>query len=296
MSTPTISVVINTFNEERNLPFALRSVKPWVNEIIVVDMHSEDRTAEIAQAFGAKVFPHERTGFVEPARKFGIEQCSGEWILILDADEIIPKPLSEILQAISRQNETDIVCIPITNFVMGRAIHHSGYGQESHLRFFRAGFLTASSDIHQGLHPAAQARTLKLTDRQHDCGLVHFSYLDTRQYLEKLNRYTDVEAKQRLDKGQILSGPGAFVRVLKEFISRYLLGMGFRDGWQGATIALSMMLYRWAIYAKQRELDEYGGRDGIIQRYHMIADKYLAQYHNDGLVPTEMQCRPSRAD
>ena len=86
----TISAVLNTLDEERRIAFALRSVRPWVDEIVVVDMASSDRTVEIARSFGAHVASHARTGFVEPARAFACAQAAGDWILVLDADELVP--------------------------------------------------------------------------------------------------------------------------------------------------------------------------------------------------------------
>ncbi|MGH9356058.1 MAG: glycosyltransferase family 2 protein, partial [Terriglobia bacterium] len=124
-----ISVVINTFNEEKNLPYALRSVQTWADEIIVVDMHSEDRTVEIARQFGAKVYFHERMGFVEPARAFAIGQASGDWIMVLDADEIVPEPLSRKLIEIAHGDEgVDAARLPWVNYLLGAAIRHTGWG------------------------------------------------------------------------------------------------------------------------------------------------------------------------
>src|SRR5688572_12024024 len=89
-----ISVVINTFNEEKNIERAIKSVA-WADEILVCDMHSDDNTAIIARKLGATVFLHKRVGFVEPARNFAISKASNDWILILDADEEIPGSLSD---------------------------------------------------------------------------------------------------------------------------------------------------------------------------------------------------------
>ena len=86
-----ISVVINTLNEERRLPYALRSVQDWVDEIVVVDTHSDDKTVEIAEEFGARIFTHERVGYADPARAFAFARATGDWILILDADELVPR-------------------------------------------------------------------------------------------------------------------------------------------------------------------------------------------------------------
>jgi glycosyltransferase involved in cell wall biosynthesis len=89
---PRISAVFNTFNEEKRLRFALRSVKPWVDEIVVVDMHSSDATRTIAENFGAKVFLHEPLGYADPARAFAVAQATGDWILMLDADRLGTDP------------------------------------------------------------------------------------------------------------------------------------------------------------------------------------------------------------
>src|SRR3989344_1654842 len=96
-----ISVVINTLNEEKNLPRALTSVKSFADEVVVVDMYSDDKTQDLARKFGAKVYEHERTNYVEPARNFAISKATGEWILILDADEELQTSLrEEILEVV----------------------------------------------------------------------------------------------------------------------------------------------------------------------------------------------------
>lgn len=129
MSKPTISAAINTYNEERDLPFALRSISSWVDEIIVVDMHSTDRTREIAKEFGAKVFLHENVGFADPARAFALSKCKGEWILILDADEMIPKPLSDWLLNAAENNRGDVFRISRENYFFGEIMRHTRTGR-----------------------------------------------------------------------------------------------------------------------------------------------------------------------
>ena len=93
----TISVVINTLNAQRLLDDVLESVKD-ADEIIICDMHSEDETIEIAQRHKCKIFYHERTGIVELARNWAMEQASGDWILVLDADEIVTPELWKYLR------------------------------------------------------------------------------------------------------------------------------------------------------------------------------------------------------
>src|SRR6185436_15293575 len=98
--TAGISVVVNTLDAERYLPYALRSVAPWATEMVVVDMASTDRTVAIARELGARVVPCARADCVEAARAFAVAQARAPWVLLLDADELVPVDLSRRLQAI----------------------------------------------------------------------------------------------------------------------------------------------------------------------------------------------------
>ena len=126
--TISISVVIITLNEEANLPYALRSVRAWADEVIVVDMHSDDRTRQIAKEYGARVYLHDRVGYPEPAREFALAKTKGDWILILDADELIPARLARLLQSIAISDKADAVSIPRLNYLLGTPAVGMGWG------------------------------------------------------------------------------------------------------------------------------------------------------------------------
>src|SRR3989344_6147563 len=145
----SISVVINTLNEEENLPRAISSVKGLADEIVVVDMHSEDATGDIAKKAGAKVFLHERTGYVEPARNFAISKTTGDWIFILDADEEIPDTLANRLRDISdNMHQIDFVEIPRKNIIFGKWMKESMWWPDYHIRFFKKGSVSWNEKIH----------------------------------------------------------------------------------------------------------------------------------------------------
>jgi glycosyltransferase involved in cell wall biosynthesis len=276
---PRISAVINTLNEEKNLPFALRSVQSWVDEIVVVDMYSDDRTADIAREFGAKVFPHERVGFADPARAFALEQASGDWILMLDADEVVPLPLSRTLVNIALSDSADVVRIPWLNYLLGAPLMHTnwGPGQDTHLRFFKKHHMIATPEVHNHIHPVPGSRVLKL---KYEPGLavVHFNYLDSQHFIEKLNRYTSIEANQAFERGERITAFGALAKGAKEFGSRYIKGSGFRDGWRGFYLSLFMSFYRIVTAAKLRELKALGQKDQIESRYRQDAEEILKAY------------------
>ena len=281
-----ISAVINTLDEEPRLAYALRSLAPWVDEIVVVDMHSNDRTAEIARAFGAQVYFHERLGFADPARAFAVEKSTCPWILVADADEMVPEPLSRALREIARNGAADAVRIPRLNYLLGSPLLHAGWGPEEdrHLRFFRRGMARLPERVHQAFEPAAGARVLDLAPDP-GLALVHFNYLDVADFLERLNRYTTLEA----DPAAAQSGPGselgAALQAGREFFFRYVRRAGFRDGWRGFYLSCFMAFYRLATSAKRRERTINGTRDQVTERYRMDAEKILSAYGSAAAPP-----------
>jgi glycosyltransferase involved in cell wall biosynthesis len=277
--THSISIVLNTWNEEANLPYALQSVRSWADEIIVVDMHSQDRTREIAESFGAKVYLHEWLGFADPARAFAIEQASCDFVLLLDADEMIPAPLSRSLIELANAGQYDVVKLARTNYLLGEKLEHTGWGasQDRHLRFFRRGSMSTSATIHNFLHPVPGARIYELPAEPEQC-IVHFNYIDVTQFIEKLNRYTTVEAQQARERGQTASGFRTTREVASELYRRYLKKAGYRDGWRGFYLSLLMALYRVGAAAKLAELNAGMGSDSAREIYRQVAEDLLRGY------------------
>ncbi|MDQ6906674.1 MAG: glycosyltransferase family 2 protein [Chloroflexota bacterium] len=314
-SAPRISVIINTLNEEKNLPYALRSVAPWADEIVVVDMHSEDRTAEIAREYGAKVYLHERMGFADPARSFAFAQATGDWLLVLDADELIPAPLSQQLRAISREDDVDVVMIPRVEYMLGAPVRHAWGPQiNKHPRFFRRGMVRLNAEIHHFVTPMPGARVVELP---HVPGaeMVHFAYLDTASFLDKMNRYSTIEAQQSFARGKgeapawVIRDMAlyptllafyrkrgntpvwALVYAFLAFINRYIKNRGYRDGWRGLYTSLFWGGYFLASYAKLTELEQVGSREEIIAHYGREAERILTGYETpvrDGTRPASL--------
>jgi len=275
-----ISAVINTLDEEHNLPFALRSVKTWADEIIVVDMHSTDRTVEIARNFGAKVYFHDPMGYADPARAYAISQATGDWILILDADEVIPEPLSRKLVEIARgATDVDAVKISWINYLLGAPLWHTGWGphQDKHVRFFKRGLVNSSATIHDFLKPVSGARIFEIP-YQEGCAIVHFNYVDISQFIEKLNRYTTIEAQQAMERGERAGSFQSLLKAAKEFLSRYFKAQGYRDGWRGFYLSALMCFYRIVVAAKLQELYRSGPREVVESQYRSEAEKLVSEY------------------
>ncbi|HTV53422.1 MAG TPA: glycosyltransferase family 2 protein [Terriglobia bacterium] len=276
---PRISAVINTFNEERNLPYALRSVKQWVEEIVVVDMHSQDRTVEIARQFGAKVCLHEGPGFDYAPREFAIAQASGEWTFVLDADELAPIGLSRELRSIAEQDKTDVVLIPRRNYASGAALKHGGFGPEEdyQARFFRPDKILASSVAHRDFLPAAGSRVLRLPYKPGQA-IEHFAFPDYSSWFERMNRYTTIEARQSLARGKRTGAFRALSKSLRTFLRLYIRRRGYRDGWRGFYFSLGSAFYVLVVHAKLTELLLAGPRERTIASYQAEAERILGEY------------------
>lgn len=282
-SPVTISAVVNTLNEERRLARCLGSVRPWVDEIVVVDMDSEDRTAEIARSFGARVHRHDRLAYADPARAYALAQATGDWVLVLDADEMVPAALARRLVEIATNAEADVVKIPMINYLFGAALLGTGWGpeQDRHLRFFRRGAVRATGEIHNYLHVVDGARVAELPAIAGRC-LVHHNYSDVHQFVEKMNRYTDIEAGDLASQGARISRVAAIGWAARAFVGRYVRHRGFRDGWRGFYLAWLMAGYRLVTAAKLEQLRRAGLGEEIDAGYGRDADRLLAEYEDWG--------------
>lgn len=253
-----ISVVINTLNEEKNISRAIASVKDFADEIIVVDMESDDHTREIAKKLGAKVFTHKKTGYVEPARNFAIGKANNPWILILDADEEIPKGLILQIQKTLKRPGADYYRIPRKNIIFGRFIKHSRWWPDMNIRLFKKGFVSWNEVIH--MVPMTQGVGEDFPEEE-DLAIIHHNYDSIEEYLTRMNRYTTHHAKIKIDEGYKFSWKDIVVKPTGEFLSRYFYGRGYKDGLHGLALSLLQAFSELAIYLKVWQKEKFKDRD-----------------------------------
>lgn len=254
MLKPKISAVVNTRNEVGNIRDCLQTLR-WCDEIVVVDMESEDGTVAIAREFTDLIFSHPIIPAFDEAKQFGVEKSTGDWVLLVDADEMVSRSLAENLRAAAESGKADVVEIPFKHYIMGDWVRHSGWGYTPLPRFFRRGHVGFTGVIHDYMHKVPGARVLQLKPVDGNC-ILHFNYLDSRHFVEKLNRYTSVEALTLFQKGQNFSFPQLFWAPLREFLARYLKGRGYRDGMRGLALCLMMAFYRALSLIKLWEMDQ----------------------------------------
>lgn len=249
-----ISVVINTLNEEKNIARAINSIK-WVDEIIVCDMHSGDKTIEIAKKLGAKVFLHKQVEYVEPARNFAISKATNNWILILDADEEIPESLAlEIKKMMSKGIKSDFVEIPRKNIIFDKWIQHSGWWPDYQVRFFKKGSVIWSSDIHSKPKTDGLGLTLQAEE---NFAIIHNNYRTVDQFIQRMNRYSEVEARELTSNKYKFHWTDILTKPLDEFLSRFFAREGYKDGIHGLTLALLQAFSELVVYLKVWEKTKF---------------------------------------
>lgn len=281
MTKPQISVLIHTLNEEKNIRNCLESVK-WADEIIIVDMYSDDKTVDIAKEYTDKIFFHERVGYADPARKLSLEKASNQWLLTVDADELVPKKMKDKLLYIVENDLADIVSVPHNNYFFGHLMEYTGWGplEDTHHRFIKKEFINEiTGKIHGYTNEKSDARIYKIEDPEE--GFVHFNYLDFEHFLDKLNKYTTIEAKSVYEDGRDIKFRSLIKMMIREFYLRYFSGKGRKEGYRGFSLSLLMVTYRLVTYSKLKLMKEYktnNPREKIVNEYQNIADEILSQY------------------
>ncbi len=228
-----LSVVMITLNEEDRIEDALKSCADIADEIVVVDSFSTDRTLEIAQRYGARIY---KNTFVDygSQKNFALDKASYQWVLNLDADERVSELLKKEIQTVKQQPEdqidTDGFLVKRKNFYMGRWIRHSGWYPDRKLRLFRKDKSQWYGRVHEGL-----ALEGKATPMEGD--ILHYTYRDIADHVNRLNRYSQFQAEDIARKKKLLY-LRAFLLPGVTFLRFYAWKMGILDGFPGFVIAL----------------------------------------------------------
>lgn len=271
-----LSVVINTLNEEKNLARAVSSVKGLAEEVVVVDMKSEDRTREIAKKLGIQVFEHPRMDYVEPARNFAITKATGDWVLVLDADEEVPVTLIKEINKKLKDPEADYYRIPRKNLIFGKWIKHSNWWPDYNIRLFKKGSVSWSEVIHSV--PMTQGRGMDFPDKE-EYALIHHHYQSISQYLGRLDRYSSVQSKDLLQGEYKFRWQDLIKKPSDEFLRRYFASEGYKDGVHGLVLSLLQSFYELVVILKVWESQKFVEQDIEVNEFNENMGKTLSDFN-----------------
>lgn len=244
-----ISVVINTYNASKHLRQVLESVKDF-DEIVICDMESTDSTLDIAKDYNCRVVTFQKGNYniVEPARNFAIQQATHPWILVVDADEIVPYELKEYLY--KRISDSDCpagIYIPRRNFFMGRFMHC--HYPDHILRFFKKEGTVWPPIIH--VSPTVMGSLDYIPAKRMGLAFIHLANDSVTDIIRKTNEYTQNEVERK--KNKKYSSIAFLYRPFFRFFKTYILKGGVRDGKEGFIKACLDGYYQFVMLAKLTE-------------------------------------------
>lgn len=250
MNRLNISVVIIAKNEERKIARCLESVK-WANEIIVVDGFSTDKTAEIANSFNAKVIRHRFTGSFADDRNTGLENASNDWVLQLDADDVVTETFRDKLdEALSGKEGVVLYKFRRVNFFLGHRMDHGGFHHYIP-NLVNKKFVTYKGALHEV--PAYEG-----SEGVIEADVEHYPFDSIEQFVERQNRYTDIAANELIRTKGILSTAGILREMIfksfKIFWKSYIKKAGYKEGAYGLAFAALFAFINFLKWAKYWEI------------------------------------------
>ena len=242
-----LSVAIITYNEEDIIGRALEAVRDIASEIIVVDSHSTDRTREIAQAHGAKVYTEDWKGYAQQ-KNSALEKCTQEWVLFLDADEIVSEELKRSIKEELKDPQADGYMINRKTYYLGGFLEHV-WQPEWRLRLVRRSADPVwKGDIHEVLLIKGRTRKLK-------GDLYHFPYRGLKNQALKGVEFAQIDAKEKFKAGKKVSFTrDILLRPLWTFFKEFFLRKGFLEGRRGLILSLMASYYTFLKYSFLYEL------------------------------------------
>lgn len=245
-----LSVIIITKNAAEHLERCLCSIS-WVDEIIVLDSGSTDKTVEICQQFPVKIYHNADWQGFGVQKNRALQYATGDWVLSLDADEEVTPELRQALQHSMLQTEYSAFAINRLSRYCGRWIWHGGWHPDYVVRLFKRGCAQFSTDlVHEQLQ-VIEGKTGKIKQM-----LLHYSFNSVEEVLHKINHYSTAGAQMRWAQGKRGSLRRAILHGSWMFLRTYILRAGFLDGRQGFMLAVSNAEGTYYRYLKLLYLEE----------------------------------------
>lgn len=249
-----LSVVLATYNEEKNLESCLISVRGLADEIIVVDGSSTDRTRDIASKFSARVFKVPNLPMFHTNKQLAVDKARGDWILQLDADEVVTPELAQEIKSVTSHAPYAAYYLPRKNFFLGRWLKKGGQYPDYLIRLFKKGAAYfPQKSVHEQIVVDGPVGTLS-------GHLLHYTAPTFGRYLTNANRYSSLTAtqleQQRLPLSSLNLLNYCVLKPVITFCTLFLRHKGFVDGMPGLIFALFSGLHWPIAYLKYWEANE----------------------------------------
>jgi len=243
----SVTVSIIAKNEEENIRHCLESVE-WADEIIVVDGYSTDKTPTIAASFGAKVIRHEFGGSFAEERNIGMREAANDWVLHIDADDIVTEDFVKKLEDRLERGTEDITVFKFRrkNFFLDHCMEHGGW---HHFvpNLVRKGETRYEGKVHEV--PVTQGKIGVIK-----ADIEHYPFKTVSQFVGKQNRYTTIKARELFENEGLMSDRVIRGRMrskaMRTFWKSYIKKGGFREGFYGFLFAFLFSMIDVLLWAK----------------------------------------------
>lgn len=252
----SLSVVISAYNEESKIQRTLKSIS-WADEIILVDNSSTDETPIISAKYTRKIFKRPNLPMLNINKNYGFTKATSDWILCLDADEVIPADLKlEIIRAISVNNNLVGYWIPRKNIIFGKWIEHGLWWPDKQLRLFKKGLARyPEKHVHEYIAPDGPTGEFSTP-------FLHYNYETISQYLHKMTDiYTQNEVDKLVSSGYQLNWTDALRFPLSDFVKIYFAQKCYKDGLHGLVLSILQAFYSFIVFARVWESQKFRKRD-----------------------------------
>lgn len=246
----TISVVVITYNEEKNIERCLKSIAPIADEIVIIDSNSTDTTEAICKQYNAQFIKRAFTDYADQ-RNAAFELATKDYLFFIDADEELSEALTQSLMELKKIGmQHDVYKLNRFNNFCGKWIKHGMWYPERLDRIVKNGKGIWRGRIHEILQPTTGASVQLLKG-----DLLHYSYSNIESLVTKLNHYTTLQAVQMAEQNKKATLFKLYVNPIWAFINGYFIKLGCLDGWEGYVIHKSIAYQTMIKYAKLRRLN-----------------------------------------
>ena len=251
----SISAVIITYNEERNIVGCLESLEGIADEIVIIDSNSTDNTEKLCAPFNVRFIQHDFEGFMQQ-KTWAVAQAKYDYILSLDADEQLSDELkTSVLLAKNNWISDGYSFNRLTNYI-GKWIRHCGWYPDTKLRLWdRRKGNWSGINLHESVKMQENTVIQKLKG-----DLLHYSYFSIRQHLDQINKFTDIAANEGIIKRKKSSLFIAVFKSIWKFKRDYIFKLGFLDGYYGFVVCALSAYAVFVKYLKMNELKKESSR------------------------------------
>ncbi len=241
-----LSCIILTKNEEKNIDRALKSVS-FCDEVLVIDDFSEDKTLQLAERYGAKIFKRNLNNNFSRQRNFALEKSRGKWVLFIDADEeVTPELAGEIKKIINKKSEFSSYYIKRRDYWWGRQLKYGeikNVNSRGLIRLMQKKYGKWVHSVHEVFQTSEASGRL-------NAYLNHYPHQNLTEFLHDINFYSTVKAKELLKKGKHIGILEILTYPFGKFVSNYFIRLGFLDGPAGFAYAFLMSFHSFLVRAK----------------------------------------------